>query len=319
MINRRAIQYSSARGAWLRYGFLMRNIEERHLAGLDYLGAVTALLQRVRKAHPTKGLYEAGEVQWWWGEAPRDTDTLGQLFWFDEQGHPEAAVIVTWWRDWITIDPILMPDATPEWVAHVVERGLAHAAESGFADLELEVDRADDVLREALIGRGFAMREEGLVEAWLEADARPEISPLHKDYRLATRLNTMEHPHHMIKRMGLDVEQRLLQTSLYRSDLDLFILDANDNAVAFGLFWYDPENATGAVEPMRTDDDHQRRGLARHILTAGIDQLARAGAERIKITFDTDNLAASHLYLSVGFEPVKQTDLYAGQSRKPTA
>jgi GNAT superfamily N-acetyltransferase len=115
----------------------------------------------------------------------------------------------------------------------------------------------------------------------------------------------------MIERNGPDVEQHLLQTSLYRPDLDLVILDRDDNNAAHGLFWYDPETATGLVEPMRTEDDHQRRGLARHVLTSGIDLLAGAGAVRIKICFEPDNQAARHLYLSAGFEPVKQTDVLA--------
>lgn len=46
---------------------------------------------------------------------------------------------------------------------------------------------------------------------------------------------------------------------------------------------------------MRTEDDHQRRGLARHVLTTGIGRLAESGAERIKICF----------------EPTGQTDLFA--------
>jgi len=37
------------------------------------LEAVTALLQRVRSAHPTAGLYEAADLQWWW-RTPRSTD-----------------------------------------------------------------------------------------------------------------------------------------------------------------------------------------------------------------------------------------------------
>jgi len=52
-----------------------------------------------------------------------------------------------------------------------------------------------------------------------------------------------------------------------------------------------------------TVDDHQRRGLARHILTAGIDLLAEAGPERIEICYETDNPASRGLYLSVGFAP----------------
>ena len=288
-------------------------MREQHRVGVHYLEAATALLRRVRSAHPTKGLYEAADLHWWW-RTPRSTDDLGQLFWFDQLGRPEAAVIATDWGDRIALDPILMPDATPDWVAHVIERGLAHASESGFEAVELEVDRADDVLREVLFGHGFAIKEDGLVESWLTADARPEISPLHDDYRLSSRLDTMLRPHHMIKRIGPDVEQRLLQTSLYRSDLDLVILDRDDNNAAHGLFWYDPETATGLVEPMRTEDDHQRRGLARHVLTTGIDLLAEAGAVRIKICFEPDNQASSHLYLSVGFEPVKQTDVLSRRS-----
>jgi ribosomal protein S18 acetylase RimI-like enzyme len=121
----------------------------------------------------------------------------------------------------------------------------------------------------------------------------------------------MLRPHHLIKRSGPDVEQRLLQTSLYRPDLDLVVHDSRDSVAAYGMFWFDPETATGLVEPMRTEDDHQRRGLARHVLTTGIDLLAEAGAVRIKICFEPDNAASSHLYLSVGFEPVKQTAVFA--------
>ena len=176
----------------------------------------------------------------------------------------------------------------------------------------IEVDRADHVMREVLAGHGFAIEEAGFIESWLEADARPEISPLRDGYRLLSRHETMLRPHHMIQRLHPDVEQRLAQTPLYCSDLDLLILDHDDNCAAFGLCWYDPETATGVVEPMRTEDDHQRLGLARHVLTTGIDRLAKAGAKRIKIVFDPNNPAARHLYLSVGFEPVKQTDTFSG-------
>jgi len=289
-------------------------MREQHRIGVDYLEVATALLQRVRSVHPTKGLYEAADLHWWW-RTPRSTDNLRQLFWFDDVGRPEAAVIATDWGDRIALAPIVMPDATPDLVAYVIERGLAHASESGFGVVELEVDRADDVMREVLVGHGFAIKEDGVVESWLATDARPEISLLHEDYRLSSRHDTLARPHHMIKRSGPNVEQRLLQTSLYRSDLDLVVHDSRVNPAAYGLFWFDPETATGLVEPMRTEDDHQRRGLARHLLTTGIDLLAEAGAVRIKISFEPDNPASSGLYPSVGFEPVTQTDVLSGRAR----
>lgn len=145
------------------------------------------------------------------------------------------------------------------------------------------------------------------------------ISPLPEDYRLSSRLHTMQRPHHMInvERNHPDVEPRLREISLYRPDLDLVVHDSGGKVAPYGLFWHDPETATGLVEPMRTEDDHQRRGLARHILTTGIDLLADAGAERIKICFEPGNPASRSLYLGVGFEPLRQTDVFSRRAGAP--
>jgi len=40
----------------------MSLLREQHLVGLDHLEAVTSLLQRVRGAHPTKGLDHDGNT-----------------------------------------------------------------------------------------------------------------------------------------------------------------------------------------------------------------------------------------------------------------
>ncbi len=295
----------------------MPQLHEASLSGLAHLEAVTALLQRIRSTHPTAGLWEAADRQWSWRN-PRSTDDLQQLFWFDEDGRPAAAVIMTDSAQGIGFDPMFMPDVTPDQVVHVVDRGLAHAAECGFDEVDLEVDRADDVLRSVLFEHGFTIAEEGAVEAWFSADARPEISPIPEGYRLSTRADATHGPHHMtsVVRSHTDPEERLRQTSLYRPDLDLVVHDQHGNVAAYGLFWHDPVTATGLVEPMRTEDDHQRRGLARHVLTAGVDLLAAVGAKRIKIVYEPANPAAGHLYRSVGFEPHRYTDLLAGPTRR---
>ena len=297
-------------------------MHEELRTGADYRETITTLLQRVRAAHPTHGLYEAAEMHWWWS-VRRSTDDLGQLFWFDDQGRPEAAVTVIDFGDGSSAvyeDPTLvvtvMPDSTPGWIEHVVDRGLAHVRECGIGSVGLEVDRDDEVMRSVLIDHGFAVTGDGLVQCWMDADARPAISPLHDGYRLRTRRDRAAAPHHMAQPARPDVGARLEETSLYRADLDLVVVADSDQeggheVAAYGLFWYDPVTATGVVEPMRTRDDHQRRGLARHVLTAGVDLLARAGAERIAIGFEPDNPAARHLYLGVGFEPHRQTDVFS--------
>jgi GNAT superfamily N-acetyltransferase len=164
-----------------------------------------------------------------------------------------------------------------------------------------------------------------VVQCWLDASARPEVSPLPAGCRLLDRGGTAQLAHHMAHKGRPDVDQRLHETPLYRPDLDLVVMcvgtdrDAADRdgvdeqVAAHGMFWYDDVTATGVVEPMRTLDGYKRRGLARHVLTAGIDRLVSAGATRISIAFEPDNTAARHLYLDVGFVPHRHTDAFSRQ------
>ena len=115
-----------------------------------------------------------------------------------------------------------------------------------------------------------------MVEAWVAADVRPKITPLSDDYRISSRLDTMANSHHMIPRGGPGIETRLQQTSLYRPDLDLLVLDGAGEVAAYGLFWFDPTTSTGLVEPLRTEHAQQRRGLARRLLSVGVDRLVEA-------------------------------------------
>lgn len=292
----------------------MAAAEPEHRTGLEALRAATTLAQWIRGAHPTAGLFEAADLQWWW-RTPRSTDHQPQLFWFDEHGRPIAAVILTAWGDHVALDPIVLPDASPAWIADVVEQGLAHAARCGLEPLGLEVDAADGALRSLLAGHGFVEGAGEIVETWLAPSTRPAVSPLHPGYRLRSRADVAGEPHHMIGRAGPDVDARLRQTSLYRPDLDLLVHDEDGQVAAYGLFWYDPATATGLVEPMRTEDAHQRRGLARHVLTAGVDRLRRAGAERVKICYEPANPASGPLYRSVGFEPTRTTIAMSRPSR----
>lgn len=281
--------------------------------GLDYLRDVTVLAQRMRAAHPTAGLFEAADFQWWWRN-PRRTDELPQLFWFDASGRPDAAAILTQWNGWVGLAPIVLPGTAPDRVGEVVERGLAHAAGLGIDEVELEVARTDGVLRRILTDRGFTVAGDAVVETWLGSAERPVVSPLPDGFRSSTRSDTSHRPHHMIsvERGHTDPEPRLQQTSLYRPDLDLVVFDDDDEVAAYGLFWYDPVTSTGLVEPMRTEDRHQGRGLARHVLTRGLDLLARVGAHRVKICFEPSNPSARHVYLSTGFQPCTETDMFAG-------
>ena len=301
----------------------MGTVREEVRIGKDYLDAITTLLQRVRNAHPTDGLYEAAELQWWW-RIERSTDSVPQLFWFDESGLPMASVTATDFGNGrsalysdVTMAVSHMPDADAEWVTEIVERGLAHFASVGITALQLEVNHNDEVVSRILEENGFVVTDENaLVECWLDEGDRPEVSALAEGYRLLSRAEASHLPHHMTLRNGPNVEERLQQTSMYRNDLDLVVLDRDDRPAAYGMFWYDPQTHVGVVEPMRTHDEHQKKGLARHILTAGVDALAHAGASRISIGWEPDNPASGHLYQSVGFVPHRHTEMWAGPTAK---
>jgi GNAT superfamily N-acetyltransferase len=97
-------------------------------------------------------------------------------------------------------------------------------------------------------------------------------------------------------------------TGTYGAGLCRFL--QRHEVVGYCLFWYDPVTEVGFVEPMGVDENQRRRGLAQHILTAGIDKLATAGATRLKINFENDNPASATLYPGSGFEPAMTTSLY---------
>ena len=286
-------------------------------SGIDYLNTMTTLLQRMHNAHPSTGLYQAAELHFWWAR-PRSTDELPQIFWLDDDDLPVAGAATIDFGGGTTSllysEPTsvfaFMPDTSPDFMSPAVARALEHLGEHGISSMEAESDPSDETLRPVLFDHGFALKEEGVMaQAWLSADDRPTISELGDGYRLLNRGEMLNRPHHLTRPGGPDPEARLRQGSLYRQDLDLVVVDDSDEVAACGLFWNDPATGVGVVEPMRTMDDHQQRGLARHILTSGIELLARAGATRISLGYDPGNLAAGHLYRSTGFEPHRTNDL----------
>ena len=115
----------------------------------------------------------------------------------------------------------------------------------------------------------------------------------------------------MRHRNGDAVEERLRQCPLYDPGLDLAVETADGSIAGYSLYWFDPTTKVGLVEPVRVEDEYQRRGLGRAMLTAGIERLAKTGAQRMKISYVTD--AAGALYKGVGFRPTSTATWYEGR------
>ncbi len=282
----------------------------RTATGLDSLEMVTRLLQRARLAHPTAGLFEAADLQWWW-RVERSTDSIGKQFWVDGAGEPIGGVVFTdWFRAW-ACDLIVVPgradDLMPRMWAHALDQIRLRSP----GDVEVTV-RDDDPAMVALVtGAGFTATDRRGGTTWMDAADRPETAPLPDGYRLADRAGAGDRPHHMIRRSGTEVARRLAQTSLYRPDLDLFIETGSGEVVAYGLFWLDPVTEVGLVEPMRTEEGHEGKGLARHVLLSGLERLVALGATRLKVSHEIGNARAERLYLGAGFVPESTDMVYA--------
>jgi predicted N-acetyltransferase YhbS len=264
------------------------------MRGLGRLNATTTVLQRARLADPLAGMWEAADVQWWW-RRPRVTDALALPVWFDEVG-PVAAAGLTAWEDTWQADVFAVPSIVKEedvWAATLE----ATAGRRGDA-LEVLVREDDAPLADLALQSGFAMTDELSGTAWMDADLRPPVAQV-DGFVIVDRVARTDRPHPMIVRNGELVEQRLQQCSLYDPTLDLAVEDTDGSVAGYALFWFDHTTLVGLLEPMRVEDDYQRRGLARMLLTNGLDRLARKGARRLKVGFETD--AARNLYLDAGF------------------
>jgi predicted N-acetyltransferase YhbS len=280
------------------------------LRGLERLNATTMVLQRARLADPLSGMWEAADVQWWW-RRPRVTDDLALPVWFNDAGPVAAAGLTAWEGRW-QADVFAVPSSVDEeevWAA-TADAAARHGAEA----LEVLVPEADRRLVDLLTQRGFAMSDDVSGTSWMDADRRPPVTRV-DGFAIVDRAARVDRPHPMIPRNGELVEPRLRQCSLYDPTLDLAVEDAQGRVAGYALFWFDPTTLVGLLEPMRVEDDYQRRGLARMLLTHGLDRLARKGARRLKVGFETD--AARNLYLGSGFVQTSVDRLLTRPAERP--
>lgn len=275
-------------------------------SGLEYLDLVTSLLHRARLASPVGGLWdasdlEAADLQWWW-RRDQHGDPAFQRFWFDGD-FPIAAFVITDWGGRFGCE-LISADHDACSVFEVVWPAALEVIDSiSGKTVELNLLEDDVELAELASAAGFANSGEVMVTTWMSAPERPEVRPIRPGFELVARSDRLSESHHMIKRNGEAVAERLAECTLYRPDLDLAVVTLDGELAAYALFWADAVTGVGLVEPMRTEDRFQQLGLARHLLAAGLERLGARRCSRLKVSYVEQNEAARRLYLGAGFRP----------------
>lgn len=224
--------------------------------------------------------------------------------WFDAEG-PLAAIGLTAWRDRWQADIYRHPSIDPAdlWPA------LMEAIDAVAADkFEMLVPSDDPDLERLAVGSGFHDTAERSGTSWMSSADRPAVSPVGDGCVIVDRLTSSESPHPMRVRNGEEVESRLQQCSLYDPALDLAVVASDGSTAGYALFWYDALTGVGMLEPMRVEDAFQRRGLARALLTEGLERLGDLGASRFKVGFDGEG--GRNLYVSTGLVPTTELGSY---------
>src|SRR5690606_37420021 len=162
---------------------------------------------------------------------------------------------------------IVIPSASGPEPATVWNLALEHVAKH-TSRFEVPVDDDDGTFHDLARHSGLNADHHDTT-AWLDANSPPAERELAEGFVIADSSQRLDAPHPMRQRNGAGVAQRLEQCSLYDPALDMAIETAAGRFAGYSLYWFDPITNVGLIEPVRVDDEFQRRGLAGTMLTTG--------------------------------------------------
>ena len=212
--------------------------------------------------------------------------------WETEDG--EIAAVLnpeSYGEGFLQVDPRLRTRALEEEMLDVAEQHLVHPQRK---KLWVVAHSDDDLRQEILSRRGFTkiMRPQATEHQhrrWLdgpipEVQVAPgytvrslgEIDELPSRSWASWRAFHPDEPDEAYE--GWEWYHNIQRQPLYRRDLDIVAVAPDGEIASFCTLWYDDVTRTAMCEPVGTVPEHQRRGLARAILTEGLHRVKRMGA-----------------------------------------
>jgi len=191
------------------------------------------------------------------------------------------------------VHPGLRTPELEEEMIIVAEQHLAAPRSDGVRRLWVFADGQDTLRQNTLIRRGYTKR--GLSEhQWRrELDVPIPDAPVAPGYTVRSLGDVDElpsrswaswrafHPDEPDERYeGWEWYHNIQRMPLYHRDLDLVTVAPTGEVASFRTVWYDDVTRSAYYEPVGTMPEHQRRGLAKALLTEGLRRLKRMGATR---------------------------------------
>jgi len=236
------------------------------------------------------------------------------LIWEGGDGEIIAALVAEGPGDiHLQIHPSLHTSELEEEMVRTAQERLAVLQPNGRRKLTLWAEAKDLPRQELLLRRGFVRGEEPESQWIRSLDAPIPDAPLAPGYTVRSLGDGLE----LLERcyasglgfhagdIRIAVENRddptwyrNIQTAqLYRRDLDLVAVAPDGAIAAFCTIWFDDVTRSAYFEPVATVPAHQRRGLARAVMTEGLRRLQRMGA--LVATVGGYSVRANALYSSV--------------------
>lgn len=195
------------------------------------------------------------------------------------------------------------------------EAHLTKAKEDGTRTLCVWTDSRDAARQDILTSRGYAkgnwpehqrrrsldvpIPEPALLQGYTIRALGDGLELLERCYASGLAFHPNEIEIAIENRNDVTWYHNIQNAPLYRRDLDLVCIAPDGAVAAFTTIWFDDVTRTGSFEPVGTVPAHQRKGLGKAVMLAGLHRLKKIGATLA--TVGSYSEAAGGLYASAGF------------------
>lgn len=178
------------------------------------------------------------------------------------------------------------------------------------ADKEVYVDCFHgDTARQALLTKvGFYQEENDYNLTRCKLDNLPQVS-LAEDFTIrsatmddAEQLANVHNKSFMPKWTDDLYRNEVMLKPGYTPEREFVVVAPDGTFAAFTVTWLDDINKVGLFEPVGTNEDFRRMGLARSLMTYVLHDMKKQGMVEAEVCYGTKNPAAQKLYTGLGFE-----------------